>query len=157
MTATPLIDLSDAVQARLRGAVPDLTHTTSGALDFEALVQGGALPSRLPAAFVINGGLLADTTARVGRLSLRLREAVAVVLVQGSLRDTSGAAARAAVWPLQRSVLLALTGWAPAAGYDPLAPEAVRLQALGGDARTGAVAVTLEFATSWTWHVTPFS
>lgn len=155
MTAA-LIDLTAAVMGRLRATITDLHHTTAGALDFEALVAAKQLPARLPAAFVIGGQMEAASDERAGRLGIRLAEGVAVVLMQGSLRDATGAAARAAIWPLQLAALTALTGWRPAAGYAPLAPVSSRLQGIGGDVRTGAVTVTLEFVTSFTWHVTPF-
>lgn len=147
------IDLADAVKTRLRTGAPEhLEHTTLGAVAFADLVSKKQLPTRLPAAFVVAGGLVGDGTRRVGAVSIPVTQTVAVVLVQSHAGDPTGVAARAAVWPLEWTVIDLLTGWIPAAGYAELLFEEDRLQGIGGDGRTGAVACTLTFTTEWKIH-----
>lgn len=148
MAFTP-IDLEAAVQTKLRG-IPDLEHTTDGAVAFADLVSKKLLPKRLPAAFVIAGGLIGNGVRRAGGVSVPVTQTVSVVLVQSHAGDPSGEAARAAVWPLEWAVIDLLNGWTPAKGYEEFLFQEDRLQGLGGDGRTGAVACTLTFTTDWT-------
>ncbi|HYH17573.1 MAG TPA: hypothetical protein VD995_03045 [Azospirillum sp.] len=146
------IDLAAAVQTRISGSVADLKHTTAGAVEFAELVSKKLLPARLPAAFVVAGALVGDGVRRVGAVSIEVAQAVTVILVQGSAKDATGEAARAACWPLEWAVIDCLTGWAPAEGYAELLFEEDALRGLGGEGRTGAVAATLTFTTEWKLH-----
>lgn len=152
MTGFTPIDLEDAVQNRIRGTVSDLARTTAGAVAFADLVNRKLLPARLPAAFVVAGGLVGSGQRRMGAVSIPVTQTITVVLVQSHAGDPTGEAARAAVWPLEWAVIDSLTGWIPAAGYNELLFEEDRLQGLGGDGRTGAVACTLTFTTEWHIH-----
>ena len=152
MTGFVPVDLADVVQTRIRDRVPELARDTAGAVDFAALVSAGQLPQRLPAAFVIAGGLVADGERRAGGTTSTVAQTVAVVLVQGDQRDTTGEAARAAVWPLEWTVIKSLAGWSPAPGYRELLLVEDRLQGMGAAGRTGVVASTISFTTEWKFH-----
>ena len=152
MTGFVPVDLADKVQVRIRDRVPELARDTAGAVDFAALVAAGQLPQRLPAAFVIVGGLIADGERRAGGTSSTVTQTIAVVLVQGDHRDTTGEAARAAVWPLEWAVIRELAGWSPAPGYSEFLLAEDRLQGMGAAGRTGVVACTISFTTEWKFH-----
>lgn len=152
MSSFTPIDLEAAVQAHLRANIAALKHTTAGAVAFADLVSKKLLPARLPAAFVIAGGLVGSGQRRVGAVSIPVIQTVTVVLVQSHAGDPTGEAARAAVWPLEWAAIDLLTGWIPAPGYAELLFEEDRLQGIGGDGRTGAVACTLTFTTEWKIH-----
>lgn len=148
------IDLASAVQSRLRtrldaSVLPDI----KGETDFATLINDRRLPARLPAAFVVVTGLAADHQRRVGAISHNIGQGVSVVLVQSHAGDASGERARAAVWPLELSVITALAGWIPASGYAGFALTESRLQGLGAAGQSGAVASTISFSTEWKLHV----
>ncbi len=150
MTFAP-IDLAVRVQERLRDHVPELIDV-KGDVDFAKLVAERRLPTRLPAAFVVATGLNAQFQRRVGAVSHDVTQGVSVVLVQAHAGDASGEKARAAVWPLELSVITTLAGWSPAAGYAAIGLTESRLQGLGAAGATGAVASTISFVTEWKLH-----
>lgn len=103
----------DAVIARLKSEVSDLSGRVEGAADFAELMRRNALPQATPAAHVLPLGLQggqANTAA--GAFVQDLRETIGVMLTFRT-NDRTGSAALAKVRVHIQAVIDAICGWAP--------------------------------------------
>ncbi len=141
--------LADLVVARLEAS--QAVERVEGALELQALVEAGALPSAGRSAFVVplgfNGGAVGMAS---GAYVQALTEVVGVVLAVRSSQPPARAA-RHALSGLVEAVVAALAGWQPPGAIDVLRLNRGFLV----DVRKGIALYQLDFSISSQLRVLP--
>lgn len=127
-------DLPSEVVTRLRAEVEALKFVGEVA-DLTGLIQNGQLPRQTPAAFVVPvREVAAPHSHGTGRMTQKVNETIAVILVQRSRNDAGGVGKVDSTQSLKHAVQSSLIGFVATNYKTPLEYVSGRLEGLTPDA-----------------------
>ncbi|MBK8157986.1 MAG: hypothetical protein IPK59_04070 [Rhodospirillaceae bacterium] len=140
------IEVIDATMARVKSQVAALQGRVEDVADLALMVEKGVVPTQTPTAWVVPIAEDFEPAAdMIGETRQRGTETVGIVLVHGVKGDGKGAKARGILDALGNDVKVALLGWVPFSGCDPMELRRVRLVGI----QAGCVFLQIDVLTRW--------